>query len=227
MSFYTGSEWIVDWTAWNWSWWFSWAPFAGLFIAAVSRGRRIRTVVLTSVVATSAASMVWFLLLGGTSLFFQHSGTANILAAINQPGGAEAVAGYPLFAALPLSDLLTFLFLALIVVFITTSADTSTLVVSILSTRRGLAPTTGNIVFWGVFQGAVAISVLLVGGIETLQALAVLTGGPFAVITLISVGGLTLTLYRNEGGHTSVIGRVRERLPEIQTHHDLDPPEED
>ena len=227
MSLYAGGQWVADWTVWNWSWWFSWAPFAGLFIAAVSRGRRIRTVVLTSVVATSAASMVWFLLLGGTSLFVQHSGGADILAVIADYASSEAVAGYPLFGALPLTELLTFLFLSLIVVFMTTSADTSTLVVAILSTRRGLAPSTGSIVFWGVFQGAVAVSVLIVGGSETLQAISVLTGGPFAVLTLVSLGALTLTLYRNERGHQSLVGRVRDRLPTIQTHHDLDPPDED
>ncbi|PSP91712.1 glycine/betaine ABC transporter [Halobacteriales archaeon QS_4_66_20] len=227
MSLYAGGQWVADWTVWNWSWWFSWAPFAGLFIAAVSRGRRIRTVVLTSVVATSAASMVWFLLLGGTSLFVQHSGEADILAVIADYASSEAVAGYPLFGALPLTELLTFLFLSLIVVFMATSADTSTLVVAFLSTRRGLAPSTGSIVFWGVFQGAVAVSVLIVGGSETLQAISVLTGGPFAVLTLVSLGALTLTLYRNERGHQSLVGRARDRLPTIQTHHDLDPPDED
>jgi glycine betaine transporter len=227
LSLYTGGEWVANWTVWNWSWWFSWAPFAGLFIAALSRGRRIRTVVFTSVVATSAATMVWFLLLGGTSLFVQHSGQANVLGAIAERGGSEAVAGFPLFAALPVSQLLMFLFLALIVVFITTSADTSTLVVAILATRRGLAPSTGSIAFWGGFQGAVAVAVLLVGGAETLQALAVLTGGPFALLSLVALAGLTLTLYRREQGHTSLGRRALQRLPSIQTHHDIDPPGEE
>jgi len=208
--------WATDWTIWNWSWWFSWAPFAGLFIAALSRGRRIRTVVFTGVVATSAATMVWFLLLGGTSLFAQHNGGVDILAAIAERGGSEAVAGFPLFASLPLGQLLMFMFLALIVVFMTTSADTSTLVVAILATRRGVAPSTGNIVFWGGFQGAVAVSVLVLGGAETLQALAVLTGGPFAVISIVALVGLTLTLYRNERGHTSLFGRIAERLPTVE-----------
>ncbi|MFB6207386.1 MAG: BCCT family transporter, partial [Haloglomus sp.] len=224
LSLYTGGEWVANWTVWNWSWWFSWAPFAGLFIAALSRGRRVRTVVFTGVVATSAATMVWFLLLGGTSLFVQRSGQADILAAIARRGGSEAVAGFPLFAALPVSQLLMFLFLALIVVFITTSADTSTLVVSILATRRGLAPSTGSIAFWGVFQGAVAVSVLLIGGAETLQALAVLTGGPFAVLSLVALVGLTLSLYREEQGHTSLVRRALARLPSIQTYQDLEPP---
>jgi choline-glycine betaine transporter len=226
LSLYTGGEWVANWTVWNWSWWFSWAPFAGLFIAALSRGRRIRTVVFTSVVATSAATIVWFLLLGGTSLFAQLSGQADILGAIGERGGSEAVAGFPLFASLPLGQLLMFMFLALIVVFITSSADTSTLVVSILATRRGLSPSSGAIVFWGVFQGMVAVSVLVLGGAETLQALAVLTGGPFAILSLVAVGGLTLTLYRGERGHTSLVRRAFERIPTVDGSLEMDPPDE-
>jgi choline-glycine betaine transporter len=227
LSLHVGGDWVASWTVWNWSWWFSWAPFAGLFIAALSKGRRVRTVVFTAVVATSAATMVWFILLGGTALSVQRSGGADILAAIARRGGSEAVAGFPLFAALPLSELLVFLFLALIVVFITTSADTSTLVVAILATERATAPSTGSIVFWGTFQGAVAVAVLLVGGGETLQALAVLTGGPFAVVSVIAIAGLTRTWFRDERdrGHTSIVTRAVDRLPAIQTHHDVDPPD--
>ena len=227
MSLYLGGEWVASWTVWNWSWWFSWAPFAGLFLAALSRGRRVRTVVFTGVVATSAATMIWFILLGATSLHVQHSGQADILGAIAERGGSEAVAGFPIFAALPISQLLIFLFLALIVVFITTSADTSTLVVSILGTKRNLAPTAWSIVFWGVFQGVVAIAVLLIGGGSTLQALAVLTGGPFAVLSLVALGGLTMTFRREEGGHTSIVRRVVDRLPKVETHYDIKPPDDD
>jgi choline-glycine betaine transporter len=214
MSLYLGGglvagEWVANWTVWNWSWWFSWAPFAGLFLAALSKGRRVRTVVFTGAIATSAATTVWFVLLGGTSLSLQRSGTADILAAIEPYATPEAVAGFPIFAALPLGQLLMFLFLALIIVFIVTSADTSTLVVSILATKRGRAPTTGSIVFWGLFQGGVAVAVLLVGGEGTLQALAVLTGGPFAVLVVVALVGLTLTFRRHERGHRSPLGRLR------------------
>ncbi|MFB6304790.1 MAG: BCCT family transporter [Haloferacaceae archaeon] len=227
MSLFVGGEWVAEWTVWNWSWWFSWAPFAGLFLAALSRGRRIRTVVFTSVVATSLATMVWFLLLGGTSLFVQHTGRADVLAAVAARGGSEAVVGFQLFSALPLSRLLMFLFLALIIVFITTSADTSTLVVSILGTRRGIPPSTGSIAFWGVVQGAVALSVILLGGGRTLQALAVLTGGPFAVIAVVALVGLTLSLRRHERGHTSLVRRALARLPTVPFPPDLDPPDEE
>jgi len=208
MSVYLGGEWVTGWTVWNWAWWFSWAPFAGLFLAALSRGRKIRTVVLTGFVATSLATMVWFLLLGTTSLHLQHTGAADILGSIAAFGGSEAVAGFPLFSALPLSQLLIFLFLGLIIVFMTTSADTSTLVVAILASKRGVAPTTATIVFWGILQGIVAVSVLLTGSEATLQAAAVLTGGPFAVIALLAMIGLTVTFLRNERGHESIFSKL-------------------
>ena len=227
LGLYVGGEWAAAWTVWNWSWWFSWAPFAGLFIAALSRGRRIRTVVFTSVVATSAATMVWFLLLGGTALSVQRSGEADVLGAVAEHGGSEAVAGFSILSSLPLGELLVFLFLALIIVFMTTSADTSTLVVSTLATRREHAPSTAHIAFWGVFQGAVAVAVLLVGGAETLQALAVLTGGPFAILSIVAILGVSVTWYRHERGHKSLVRRGLDRLPAIQAHHDIDPPEED
>ncbi|MEF8773279.1 MAG: BCCT family transporter [Halobacteriales archaeon] len=214
MSLHLGGEWMASWTVWNWSWWFSWAPFAGLFLAALSKGRTVRTVAFTGVVATSAASAAWFLLLGGTSLSLQHTGTADVLGTIAAHGGSEAVAGFPIFAALPMGELLMFLFLALIVVFIVSSADTSTLIVAILATERDVAPTTGTIVFWGAFQGAIAVSVLLVGGGQSLQAVAVLTGGPFAVLSLVALVGLTATFYREERGHTSLFGKARSALQE-------------
>ncbi|MFB6227937.1 MAG: BCCT family transporter [Halobacteriales archaeon] len=234
MSVFLGSDggivaagWVADWTVYYWSWWFSWAPFAGLFLAALSRGRRVRTVVFTSVVATSAATIVWFLLMGGTALWMQHTGVTDILGAMEAYERSQAVAGFPILAALPLGRLLMFFFLALIVIFITTSADTSTLVVAVLTTKRTLAPTWKSIVFWGVFQGIIAVLVLRIGGTDTLQTMAVLTGGPFAVLSLVALGGLSLAFYRRERGHTSPIRRAWNRLPTVESPHDLDPPQDD
>jgi choline-glycine betaine transporter len=208
MSLHLGGDWVETWTIWNWSWWFSWAPFAGLFLAALSRGRKIRTVVLTGFVATSLATIVWFLLMGVTSLHLQSSGTADILGVIGQFDSPEAVAGFPIFGALPLSQLLIFLFLGLIIAFMVTSADTSTLVVAILASEKDLAPSTATIVFWGIIQGTVAISVILTGSETTLQAAAVLTGGPFAIIALLALVGLTMTFVREERGHDSILDKA-------------------
>jgi len=213
MSVFLGGEWVANWTVWNWSWWFSWAPFAGLFLAALSKGRTVRTVVATAVGATSLATMTWFCVMGGTTLALQHRGTADVLGAVDAYG-SEAVAGFPVFAALPMSQLSMFLFLGLIVVFITTSAAVSTLVVAILATRREHAPSTGSIVFWGVLQGAVATAVLVVGGGRSLQDVAVLTGGPFALVSIVALAGLVWTFHRAERDrdHRSLPGKAHAAL---------------
>ncbi len=216
MSLVVGTEWSTEWTVWNWAWWFSWAPFAGLFLAALSKGRRIRTVVFTGAIATAGATMLWFLLIGGAALEAQHTGRADILGAMSLFEESEAVAGFPLFEALALSELLMFLFLALMICFIATSADTSTLVVSILAARRGVAPTLGAIVFWGVFQGAVAIAVLLTGSAQTLQTAAVLTGGPFAFLSVLALVGLIRTLLEDHGGHTALLETAQACLSRIR-----------
>lgn len=212
LSFEFGDQWVADWTVWNWVWWFSWAPFAGLFLAALSRGRRLRSVVLTGFVATALATIVWFILLGGTALEFQHNAGVDILGAMAAVDSAADVAAFPILDALALSDLLIFLLLALIIVFIATSADTSTLVVSILSTRLGNAPTTATIVFWGLFQGLVAMAVLVTDTEAALQTAAVLLGGPIAIIALIALAGFSLEFLRNERGHQSIISQFWHKL---------------
>jgi choline-glycine betaine transporter len=205
-----GTEWAAGWTIWYWSWWFSWAPFVGLFLAALSKGRRIRTVALTGAVATTGVTLAWFVLVGGSALALQSGGT-DILATMARYGFPEAVAGYPLFDAFTLGRLLSFIFLGLVLAFMVTSADTSTLVVSVLATD-GRAPATTTRVFWGVVQGLVGVGVLLLGGGDTLRTVAVLTGGPFAVIALIAAAGAGRTFYREERGRTSVLTAIREAL---------------
>lgn len=214
MSLQYGTDWVAGWTFWNWAWWFSWAPFAGLFLAALSRGRRIRTVVVTGVGATGLATIVWFLILGGSALHVEHDGAGGILDAVETHPDGSAVAAFPLFDALPLSDLLMFLFLGLIIVFMATSADTSTLVVAILASHERMAPTTQTIVLWGLLQGAVAVIALVTGTEALLQATAVLIGGPFALIAVVAMLGLVLGMRDHDGDHQSPLVRLWKRIPE-------------
>ena len=191
-----GGGWFDTWTLFYWVWWFSWAPFAGLFLASISRGRTLRTVTATGVLASALATVVWFAIISTTSLHLQTSGAADILGAVGQEG--YAVAAFPMFEALPGGGLLVFLFFALIVTWIVTSADTSTLTVAILGTKPGVAPETGSRIFWGVLQGAFGFGLIVVGGGNALQSAAVITGGPFGVIALIGVVGLIWTVYDTE-----------------------------
>lgn len=198
-----GGEWSNLWTVFYWLWPLAWSPFAGLFIARISRGRSVREVAFTGIVATSLATIPWFAIVGGTATIFQHTGTADILGPVNEYG--EAVSGYVLFGAfefmgVAIGTLLVFAFLVLVSTFFITSADSSTLAVSMMTTGGKEEPSGINRVFWGILQGAVASILMVIGGVTALQSAAIITGGPFAVVCVVAVIGLVAT-FRDEAGN--------------------------
>jgi glycine betaine transporter len=190
-------QWINQWTAFYWVWPLSWSPFIGLFIARISRGRSIREVAFTGIGATALATIPWFIVLGGTGLWMQHSGVKDILGPVNQYG--EAVSGYVLFNALPLGELLTIGFILLVTASFITSADSATLAVSMMTTGGKEHPSAVNRIFWGISLGLITAILLVIGGIEALQSAAVITGGPFAIVCVIATIGLIHALGNERG----------------------------
>jgi glycine betaine transporter len=186
MSLFTGAtgggSYVTAWPVFYISWWIAWAPFVGLFLARISRGRTIREVVFTSFVTMTAISITWFTIVGGTSMWLQFNGVADILGPISQFG--NGVAGYALFGALPLGSLWSALFMVLVVTFFATSADSSTLSVAMLTTGGKETPSSINRLFWGVLQGIVAAILVVLGGASALRSSVIITGAPFAVICI-------------------------------------------
>ncbi len=199
MSTASGTEWASGWTIFYWSWWLSWAPFVGIFIARISFGRTLREVILAGVGAASLITMAWFLVIGGTAIRLQQTGRADIAQAI-QDGGIP-VAGFPLFEALPFGDVLLFVFLALTITFLVTSADSTTLSIAFLTTAHRTTPSRELRVLWGGLQAAVVSVIIVVGGDEILQSTAALTGGLVAIILVVAIVGVVKDV-RQQGGHT-------------------------
>ena len=215
MSTYTNAagaepEWFVgQWTVFYWAWWFSWAPFVGLFIARISRGRTVRQVAFTGVFASTGVTIPWFAAMGGTSIWMQETGTADVLGVIGDYGGDEAAAGYPMFEALPFGEVLMFLFLILITTFFVTSADSSTLALGMLTTGGEESPSTINRIIWGGLIGLLASMLMVIGGVDALQAAAIITGGPFAIILLIAVVSMSVIF----GKQRSIFLQEDESIP--------------
>ena len=189
--------WVNAWTVFYWAWPLAWSPFAGLFIARISRGRSVREVAFTGIGATAMATIPWFLILGSTGVWLQNTGGANLLGPINQFG--EAVSGYVLYGALPLGTLLLAGFVVLVTTFFVTSADSSTLAVAMMTTGGKEHPSTLIRVFWGAMLGAVASILMIIGGVEALQSAAIITGGPFAIVGLVAVIGLSKSFRERYG----------------------------
>lgn len=195
MTPFSQSTWVSDWTIFYWAWWISWAPFVGSFIARVSYGRSLREFVVGVLAVPALLSFVWFAALGGTALHMQLSGQADLVAAYSS--GAEQVL-FHVLDALPWSGLMAILATALLLSFFVTSADSATLVLAIMSSDGVLDPPAWKKIVWGVAQAAVAAILLLAGGLDGLQSLAVITALPFALVLVAVSFGLLRALREEE-----------------------------
>ena len=215
--------WMNAWTVFYWAWALSWSPFAGLFIARISKGRTVREVAFTGIVATSAATIPWFTFVGGTAVWAQHNGIADFGAVISGEAGAE-VSGFILFEALnismnlggtsmtiPIGSVLIYAFMILVTTFFITSADSSTLAVSMMTTGGKAKPSNINRIFWGVVLGMTAAILMILGGTgsaNTLQQAAIITGTPFAFVCFLAM----LSLIKDFGTHYDQVLFQRETV---------------
>jgi choline/carnitine/betaine transport len=194
---FTDPEWLGAWTIFYWAWWISWAPFVGIFIARISRGRTVREFVTGVLLVPSGASVVWFAVLGGTALRVQRTGARDLVADV---GGSAENALFGLLHALPLATVTSVLAAVLVALFFVTGADSAALVLGSLSSRGALRPHRGVVVLWGVLIGAVAAALLLAGGLAALQQATILVALPFVVVML----GLAVSMVREMAADPAV-----------------------
>lgn len=179
------------WTIFYWSWWIAFAPFVGLFLARVSRGRSIREFVLGAIMVPSLMCLVWFALAGGSAIHAELFGSAN--GAIVEAGNPNKL--YETVRAI-LADgsaffpIMTALIVILLITYLVTSADSAILVLTTVASA-GQTTTRGkhHIIFWSVLLAVVIGTLLLVGGVTALQSVMLLGALPFSfVMALMAVG---------------------------------------
>ncbi|HYO38459.1 MAG TPA: BCCT family transporter [Nocardioidaceae bacterium] len=205
MSLRTGvgnEEWMAGWTIFYWAWWVSWAPFVGMFVARISRGRTIREFVLGVVAAPTGFGFLWFAVVGGTGINLQTTGKADLVAAVATP----ELSLFTALDALPLSVLTSGLCIVLIALFFVSGADAAAIVMATMASRGALEPSRIVIVVLGVLMGAIACAMLLVGGLGALQQAAVLGSVPFMFV-LVGVAYCWLRALRDDSRDTRGPGR--------------------
>ncbi len=167
------------WTTFYWAWWISWSPFVGMFIARVSRGRTVREFITCVLIIPSFVSIFWMTTFGGTAI--------TQLLVDGYEGATGAVLELQLFMVLqelPLTAIASFIGIFLVIVFFVTSSDSGSLVIDTITAGGKVNSPLPQRVFWCTFEGLVAIALLLGGGLTALQAMAVSTGLPFALVLL-------------------------------------------
>ncbi|MFN3663638.1 BCCT family transporter [Yoonia sp.] len=167
------------WTAFYWAWWISWSPFVGMFIARVSRGRTVREFLIGVLIVPTLLSVLWMTALGGTAI----GQVVNDGFTAVQDAALELKL-FEMLTQLPLTAITSFVGIVLVVVFFITSSDSGSLVIdTIAAGGKTNAPVIQRI-FWASFEGAVAVALLLGGGLAALQAMAVSAGLPFTIVLL-------------------------------------------
>ncbi len=169
------------WTSFYWAWWISWSPFVGMFIARVSRGRTVREFIVCVLLIPSLVSVLWMTAFGGTAI---HQIIADGYTGVQD--AALELKLFKMLAVLPLTSITSFIGIALVIVFFVTSSDSGSLVIDTITAGGKVDAPLPQRIFWAVFEGLVAIALLLGGGLAALQAMAVSTGFPFTIVLLLA-----------------------------------------
>ncbi len=175
------SSWKASWTTFYWGWWIAWAPFVGLFIARISRGRTIRELILGGLFAPSLATFLWLSIFGGTALHLEVFQGAPISEAVS---ANISSALFKTLNQLPYAQITMALSTLVIITFFVTSSDSGSLVIDILTAGGHPNPPVRQKVFWAITEGVIASVLVLAGGLTALQTAAITSGLPFALIMI-------------------------------------------
>ncbi|WP_084125363.1 BCCT family transporter [Demequina sp. NBRC 110054] len=190
-----GREWQSSWSTFYWGWWISWAPFVGVFIARVSKGRTVREFVWGVLLVPASLTFLWFSVLGGSAIYRELYGEGGML---NADGSVDVEGSFfTLLEGLPGGKIAIFGAMILIALFFVTSSDSGALVLSMLSTGGDEEPVSWIRVFWATTTATVAIALMVSGGLTALQTAAILTALPFSIV-MIGMMISTLTALAHE-----------------------------
>ncbi|WP_206064569.1 BCCT family transporter [Neptunomonas sp. XY-337] len=188
-------QWQGWWTIFYWGWWIAWAPFVGMFIARISKGRTVREFVLGVLIAPTLLSTFWITIFGNSAIFMELHSQGGVVEAVNND---ITMALFKTIELMVANEWLTMVLAAIctvmLVTYFVTSADSATLVICTLISVGNEHPPARLRVFWGLAIGAVAAVLLYAGGLKALQTASIVAALPFSVIAIMATYGLLRSL---------------------------------
>lgn len=193
-----GAEWKAGWTIFFWAWWVAWAPFVGLFIARISRGRTLREFVLGVMFIPLGFIFAWFSIFGNSAIeLVSHGATALGETALADP----AMGMFALFEHYPFAATWSLFAVLIGLIFFVTSADSGALVLANLSSKNLASGADAPIwlrLFWAAATGLITLGLLFAGGFSSLQSVSVVAGLPFSLVLVVYMVSMWKSL-RQEG----------------------------
>jgi choline/glycine/proline betaine transport protein len=189
---YKKTEWIGGWTIFYWGWWLAWAPFVGLFIARISRGRTIREFIVGVMLIPTVFTLFWMTIFGNSAIdLVYNQGIVELGEMVSKD---SSVALFVFLENFPLSSVLSFFSVLMIVIFFVTSCDSGAMVVDMLCSHGKNDTPLWQRVYWAVGIGIVAAILLLAGGLNALQTMTIASALPFTIVLLLAITGLIKSL---------------------------------
>lgn len=192
MSFYTDpigkSGFPQGWTVFYWAWFAATAPFMGLFVARISKGRTIRQLILHMLLWGSIGGWIYFMVFGGYTMNLQLQDLLPVKDILADSGGPASIVA--ILKSLPLSSIVLPFFVVLAVIFLSTSMDSATYILSATATKElgeGQEPARWHRMVWGAMLATISISLLLIGGLRVIQTSAVVVSVPIYIFYLLLV----------------------------------------
>ena len=174
------------WTAFYWAWWVSWAPFVGMFIARVSKGRTVREFVICVLLIPSLIIFIWMGVFGGIAIdqVITSPETSMVKENVIDSYSPE-LSLFGMLKELPFPATTSTIAIILALVFFITSSDSGSLVVDTITAGGKIDAPVPQRIFWCIIEGLIAIVLLIGGGLQALQAGVTATGVPFAIVMLL------------------------------------------
>ncbi len=185
-----------DWTVFYWAWWLVYAPFVGLFIARISKGRRLKEVVLGTLIYGTLGCALFFGILGNYGLWLELSGTFSVTEVLANQSGEDAIMA--IIGQLPMGDATTVLFLVTALIYLATTFDSGSYILAgTTQTEVEGEPYRWNRLFWAFALSLLPFSLLLIGGedsLNLLQTTSIVAGVPLIVIFIMLMVSFIRTL---------------------------------
>ena len=189
--------WQGGWTIFYWAWWIAFAPFVGVFLARISKGRTIREYVLGALIIPSIMCFVWFALVGGTAMDLELSGEAA--GTIAGAGSSDQLfATIAVMLAENMAWIMSFIVVILLLTYLVTSADSAVLIINTINAAGDEGPKARpHILFWGAALALVVGALLMIGGLSAIQTAMVIGALPFSLVMVMMGLSLLKAIWRD------------------------------
>lgn len=189
--------WQGGWTIFYWAWWIAFAPFVGLFLARISRGRSLREYVLGAMVVPSIMCFIWFAMAGGTAIDLELNGGAN-RAILDAGLSSQLFATVNQLLSPVLAVAMSGLLVVLLLTYLVTSADSAVLIINTINAAGDETPKGRiHIVVWGVALTLVIAVLLVAGGLAAIQTAMIIGALPFSIVLALMGIALIKALVRD------------------------------